>query len=86
MNQIQYKEVNGTLESGDVILLLTDGMPELQNNKHEMYGYDRIREGFRKVAKKGAEEIIEYLKDEGSAWVNDQDPDDDVTFVIIKVK
>jgi len=31
-------------------------------------------------------EIINYLKDDGSKWANDKDPDDDVTFVIVKVK
>ena len=29
---------------------------------------------------------INRLKTEGSEWVNDNDPDDDVTFVVIKVK
>ena len=32
------------------------------------------------------EQIISFLKNEGAAWVDNQDPDDDVTFVVIKVK
>jgi len=61
-------------------------MPELHNGNNEMYGYNRIRDGFAKVAEKESEEIVNFLKDEGSKWVIDQDPDDDVTFVVIKVK
>jgi serine phosphatase RsbU (regulator of sigma subunit) len=38
------------------------------------------------VAEKAPDEIIDVLKNEGSLWVNDQEPDDDVTFVVIKVK
>ena len=38
------------------------------------------------VAEKGPEEIINYLKDEGSSYVDHADPNDDVTFVVIKVK
>ena len=51
-----------------------------------MYGYERILDGFKKVVRKKPEEIISYLKDESSAWTNNKDPEDDVTFVVIKVK
>ena len=68
------------------ILLLSDGLPELKNANEEMYGYKRIRNGFEDVAEKAPEEIVSYLKNEGAGWVNHKDPDDDVTFVVIKVK
>ena len=32
------------------------------------------------------ENLITKLKNAGSEWINDADPDDDVTFVVIKVK
>jgi serine phosphatase RsbU (regulator of sigma subunit) len=86
MSHSNYVVSDLCLEKNDVILLMSDGMPELQNENNEMYGYKRIRDSFQKVAEKSPEEIIEYLKDEGSVWVNDEDPDDDVTFVVIKVK
>jgi len=86
MNHSRYIVSDLSLEKEDVILLMTDGMPELQNANNEMYGYKRIRDSFQKVAKKTPEEIIGYLKDEGSAWVNAKEPEDDVTFVVLKVK
>ena len=86
MDLSQYTVTEQELEKGDVLLLMSDGMPELHNDKNEMYGYQRIHNGFEKVAEKTPEEIINSLKVEGSAWVNDNDPDDDVTFVVIKVK
>ena len=86
MNHSTYTVSDLILQKGDVILLMSDGMPELQNEQNEMYGYTRIRDSFKKVAEKEPEEIINYLKDEGSAWVKDKDPDDDVTFVVFKVK
>jgi len=67
-------------------LLMSDGLPELENSKGELYGYKRIRNGFEDVAEKKPAEIISYLKNEGAGWVNSADPDDDVTFVVIKVK
>jgi len=86
MKLSSYNVTERTLEKGDVLLLLTDGMPELHNDKNEMYGYERIHTGFEKNAEKTPEEIVSYLKSEGAGWVNNSDPDDDVTFVVIKLK
>jgi serine phosphatase RsbU (regulator of sigma subunit)/ligand-binding sensor domain-containing protein len=86
MQEFPYELKDTTLKAGDTILLMSDGLPELENTTGEMYGYKRIRNGFEDVAEKSPEEIISYLKKEGAGWVNNEDPDDDVTFVVIKVK
>jgi len=86
MEKFPYEIKDTTLNPGDTILLLSDGLPELKNANDEMYGYKRIRNGFEDVAEKAPEEIVSYLKNEGAGWVNNADPDDDVTFVVIKVK
>ena len=74
------------IAQGDTLLLLSDGLPELQNEMNEHYGYGRVKDAFEKSAEKEAEEIINYFKNESSKWIKDKDPDDDVTFVVIKVK
>ncbi len=86
MNNFPYSLKESHLEQGDTILLLTDGFPELTNDSNEMYGYDRTKTEFHSVGEKEPEEIVEHLKDSASQWVNGKDPDDDVTFVVIKVK
>ena len=86
MKSFPYEIKETTLKSGDTILLMSDGLPELLNDKEEMYGYQKTRNGFEDVAEKSPEEIINFLKEEGRNWNNDQAPDDDVTFVVIKVK
>ena len=85
-NNFPYEIIESQLQSGDVILLMSDGLPELVNDENEMFGYKRIRNLFEDIAPKSPEEIIRALKNSGSDWVNDKDPDDDVTFVVIKVK
>jgi ligand-binding sensor domain-containing protein/serine phosphatase RsbU (regulator of sigma subunit) len=86
MEKFPYEIKDTTLNPGDTILLLSDGLPELKNTQNEMYGYQRIRNGFENVADKAPEDIVSYLKNEGASWINHADPDDDVTFVVIKVK
>jgi serine phosphatase RsbU (regulator of sigma subunit) len=49
-------------------------------------GYKRARNSFEETARKEPEEIVNYLRDQGRKWTNDNEPEDDVTFVVIKVK
>jgi len=86
MENFPYIIKDTTLNPGDTILLMSDGLPELQNKNGEVYGYKRTRSGFEDVAEKSSEEIITYLKNEGASWVDNENPNDDVTFVVIKVK
>lgn len=51
-----------------------------------MFSYERVVQAFSKHAHKSPEEIIEGLKTAGSDWVEDTNPDDDVTFVVLVVK
>ena len=86
LTNFPYSLIESELSAGDTILLMSDGFPELQNDDKEMYGYKRARNYFEEIAGESSEEIISKLKTAGMDWVNDSDPDDDVTFVVIKVK
>jgi serine phosphatase RsbU (regulator of sigma subunit) len=81
-----YQLKNAELKSGDTLLLLSDGLPELFNAKKEMFGYDRVTAEYEKIASNKAKKIIEHLINIGADWVNGNDPDDDITFVVIKFK
>jgi hypothetical protein len=45
-----------------------------------------LKETFKSVEEKDPEEIIYHLKNEGNLWSDNKEPDDDVSFVVIKVK
>lgn len=68
------------------MLLLSDGYPELSNSENEQIGYERVKSQFAEIAKNRPNDIIEELKNFALNWVEDKDPDDDITFVVIKVK
>lgn len=86
INDFPYEIRETEISAGDTLLLLSDGFPELQNEHDEQYGYARLKESFKSVAEKDPENIIAYLKNEGNRWSDNKEPDDDVTFVVIKVK
>ena len=85
MKNYPYKEIKTELHKGDTILLLSDGLPELQNDMNEMYGYERTIKEFNSVGEKTPEKIVDHLTKSASEWMNGEDQDDDVTFVVIKV-
>lgn len=86
MSNFPYEIKELELSKGDTILLMSDGLPELVNEDGDLYGYKRIRNKFEEIAENEPEEIVTILKNSGSQWINDNEPDDDVTFVVIKVK
>jgi serine phosphatase RsbU (regulator of sigma subunit) len=86
MKNTNYSLKEIRYEKGDTLLLMSDGFAELKNEKNEQYGYDRIKKEFMSVAQKNPNEIVEHLKTSASQWANGVEPDDDVTFVVIKIK
>ena len=86
MTNFPYSIEKRELEKGDTILLFSDGLPELKNEAEEMYGYQRTRKEFKSVGEETPEVIIEHLKKSASTWANGKEADDDVTFVVIKIK
>ena len=81
-----YKLQETTLQKGDTLFLQSDGLPELFDKDMNMFGYENVIKVFSEVADKSPEEIIEHLNKIGAGWIGNSEPDDDVTFVVIKVK
>jgi serine phosphatase RsbU (regulator of sigma subunit)/sugar lactone lactonase YvrE len=86
MRNAQYQISEKQINSGDVILLLTDGLPEQMNNREEMFDYKRIKSYFHNNIGNAPNVIIEKLIEAGDNWMNGREQDDDITFVIIRIK
>ncbi|MFQ5864928.1 MAG: SpoIIE family protein phosphatase [bacterium] len=81
-----YKKRETNLAPGDTVLLMSDGFPELFNDKDEMLDYPRVKEIFKEAADRSADEIVAHLFKAGEKWSNGRPQDDDITFVVLKVK
>ncbi len=80
----QQKEVR--LAPGDTVLLMSDGFPERLNGDAEMLGYEHVAESFSRLAPSAPETIIEGLVADGDAWASGRPPEDDTTFVVLKMR
>ena len=73
------------LQNGDLIVLLTDGVTELQNPEEEFYGAERALELIRTNRNEGARRIVELLHDALQEFSGGQPRPDDITVVVCKV-
>ena len=73
-------------ESGDVLIQLSDGLPEAPNGKGEMYDYDRLRSLIMESCHLSAQEIIEVLITSVDEWMEGKRNPDDITLVVTKKK
>lgn len=86
MRNASYNTVEMELKVGDTILLLTDGLPEQMNPNEEMFDYSRVKSHFNEIIDYSPNTIIEKLVEAGDNWMNGRVQDDDITFVVIKIK
>ncbi|MBN1639055.1 MAG: SpoIIE family protein phosphatase [Ignavibacteriales bacterium] len=85
-NDFEYKIEKIKLSSGDKILLLTDGFPELFNKENKIFGYENISKVFSEFANAEPDEIIQRFMEKANLWSDGNPPNDDITFIVIKIK
>jgi serine phosphatase RsbU (regulator of sigma subunit) len=81
-----YREEEIVLSSGDIVVLMSDGFPERFNRAGEMLGYANANEVLIEMATRSSREIIEGFVAAGDQWAAGQPQDDDVTFVVLRVR
>ncbi len=81
-----YQQQQLSLDTDDTILFMSDGFPERFNVQKEMLGEERAKTLFAEAAGGSPEQIIAHLLKEENAWANGRPHDDDVTFVVMKMK
>ncbi len=86
MTKYQYQQSELTLAENDVVVLMSDGLPERFNSQNEMLEEEAAKEYLVKHAQCTSQEIIEGLAKLGDDWGGARPQDDDVTFVVLKVK
>ncbi len=86
MRNATYNLVEKELNQGDTILLLTDGLPEQMNAEEEMFDYARVKKHFNDIIENSPNNIIEKLVSAGDDWMGSRIQDDDITFVVIRIK
>ena len=77
---------NRKFEVGDVLVQLSDGLPEAPNLAGEMYDYERLRSLIQSSCHLSAQEIIDVLIKSVDEWMQGKRNPDDITLVVTKKK
>jgi serine phosphatase RsbU (regulator of sigma subunit) len=81
-----YETVEIELETGDTVVLMTDGLPELFNKSKESFGEERLKEIILQNACEPVNEIVNKLFLAGEEWRKENKQNDDITLVAFRLK
>lgn len=82
----EREEASYQLQSGDTVLFMSDGLPEMLNPENEMLDYPKTKELFEEVADQSPKAIIDHIFKASTVWADGEPQADDITLVVIKVK
>lgn len=80
----KYEERELELESGDMVVLSSDGIVEAMNEHGKMYGFDRFKNAILKYRGLSAPDLVAKILEEVKDFVGEGTSQDDTTIVVLK--
>ncbi|MDP6593183.1 MAG: two-component regulator propeller domain-containing protein [Candidatus Marinimicrobia bacterium] len=84
--QEQFEKVERSFNDGDVLVMLSDGLPEAPNNEGHLLDYPAVRDCIENTASGGARKVKEALISLGDEWMAGVQNPDDITFIVFEKK
>ena len=81
-----YDLIKETMDTGDVLVMLSDGLPERTNTLNAQLDYPAVERCVQEHAHKSPSEIINELERLGDSFSNGEPHADDITIVVLKKK
>jgi len=86
MEEMEYEQRTISLESGDILLLYTDGIVEAMNGKEELFGLQRLRSSLASTKRLSAQGIQDSILRDLKQFTEGAEQSDDITAMVIKAK
>jgi sigma-B regulation protein RsbU (phosphoserine phosphatase) len=83
-DSLELQQASVQLDSGDAIVMYTDGVQDALNEAEEPYGENRLRSTIRDHGNGSAEEMAAALEKSLVEFIGDAEPFDDITLLIAK--
>nr|WP_256200350.1 SpoIIE family protein phosphatase [Verrucomicrobium spinosum] len=80
------RDVSIAMESGDILLLYTDGVDEATDHKGLLFGVERIKETLAEAAPDGPQAVVNLLCDTVNRFKGGEPQADDITIVTVARK
>ncbi|MFC1477734.1 PP2C family protein-serine/threonine phosphatase [candidate division KSB1 bacterium] len=79
-----FNEKQAVLNSGDMMLIYSDGITEARDKEGQFFGDNRLQGLFLRMADKSPAEVGKRLVKEVNTFIGDEGMSDDISFIIIK--
>jgi sigma-B regulation protein RsbU (phosphoserine phosphatase) len=79
-----YQEGSVAFETGDTLVLFTDGVSEAMDNDGNEYREERLETFLRSVASRSPQEIISAVQEDVARHVSGAPQSDDITLIVVK--
>ena len=84
MPDVEFGPGEAELQSGDLLLLYTDGITEAFNPAGETFGADRLAQALREHASKGAAAVCDAIVERTLDFSSGEPPHDDQTLIVLE--
>jgi sigma-B regulation protein RsbU (phosphoserine phosphatase) len=81
---VHFDQATTDFNSGDILVIISDGLPEAPNLAGELFDYQKLQDLISTFGNKTAQQIIDQLMIEADAWLSGNHNPDDITLVVIK--
>jgi serine phosphatase RsbU (regulator of sigma subunit) len=81
-----YRTIDFSVQAGDVLVLMSDGLPELFNGDRRQLGQERVRQTLLETGDYSASDILSKLTMLIDQWSGDKEQEDDITIMVMKAK
>jgi serine phosphatase RsbU (regulator of sigma subunit) len=84
--QYPYENKKITLSTGDILLMMSDGLTELFNSERQMLGLNKVEDLLSNSDGMSASDIVNQLTQLMNTWSGGLEPHDDITIMVLKMQ
>jgi serine phosphatase RsbU (regulator of sigma subunit) len=81
---VKYEQQDFQLQTGDLLAVFSDGIPEAEDAKEQEFGETRLAELLTAHAGKPLDDIIKVLTGAVGKWIYDPEGRDDLTLLLLR--
>ena len=82
--QFGYKENTVSIEKGDMIILVSDGVIEANNSKNELLGFELFKTILESGKNQSSKEMLHHIREHVNNFTKGHKQHDDMTIVVIR--